>query len=161
MTDTDKYICVIHRLIVPIFHTIIWTIGILACFQLFFNNWKLLSKLANGSIFLGVITVYFVYLLEIVLNFLDTALVNNKYKLKSSVLYLLAWILFNIGSTFWLSLSFVDQSLVPTSDLSTENTLYWIVATAVFLKLTDLLFSKNTKCFIHKTNEYSVISRDV
>ena len=158
---SDNTIKLLHRLIVPILHTIIWTIGILACFQLFFNNWSFLHKLVNGPIFLGIITIYFVYLLEFVLNLMDTALVNNRFKLKSSLLYFVVWFVVNIGLTFWLSLSFINKSLLSASDPSSKNILYWIVATAVSLKLTDLLFSKNTEIFMHSTSECSIISRDV
>lgn len=158
---SDNTIKLLHKLIVPILHTIIWTIGILACFQLFFNNWTFLHKLTNGPIFLGIITIYFVYLLEFVLNLLDTALVNNKYKLKSSLLYLVAWFVVNIGLTFWLSLSFMNKSLLSANDPAAQNILYWIVATAVSLKLTDLLFAKNTEIFMHRTSTCSIISRDV
>lgn len=158
---TEKRIKIIHQGIVPILHTIIWTIGILACFQLFFNNWTLLNTLADGSIFLGVITIYLVYLGEIILNLMDTALVNNKYKLRSSLLYLVAWFIFNIGTTFWLSLTFINKSLIYECDYSAKNILYWIAGAAILLKLTDLLFSKNTESFMHKTSECSIISRDV
>lgn len=158
---SDKRIKIIHQGVVPVLHTIIWAIGILACFQLFFNNWTLLNTLADGPIFLGVITIYFVYLLEIVLNLLDTALVNNKYRLRSSLLYLVAWFVFNIGLTFWLSLSFMNKSLVSTSDHSAKIILYWIVGAAILLKLTDLLFSKNTEFFMHKPGDCSIISREL
>lgn len=130
-------------------------------FPIVFNQWTFLNTLVNGPIFLGVITIYFVYLLEIILNLLDTALIKNKYKIKSSMLYLLAWFVFNIGSTFWLSLSFMNQSLVFANDPSAKGILYWIVTAAVSLKLTDLLFSKNTEVFMYRTSEYSIKSRDV
>lgn len=158
---TEKSIKIIHRGVVPVLHTIIWAIGILACFQLFFNHWTLLNKLANGSIFLGVITIYFVYLMEIVLNLMDTALANYKYKLSSSLLYLVAWFIFNIGTTFWLSLLFMNQSLVTEGDNSAKTILYWIVGAAILLKLTDLLFSKNTEFFLHETSESSITTRDI
>lgn len=158
---TEKGIKIIDRGVVPVLHTIIWAIGILACFQLFFNNWNLLGTLENGPIFLGIITIYFVYLGEIVLNLMDTALVNYRYKLKSTLLYLVAWFIFNIGSTFWLSVTFLNQSLVFECDHSAKVILYWIAFAAILLKLTDLLYSKNTDLFIHKPSEYSIISRDV
>ena len=134
---TEKSIKIIHRGVVPVLHTIIWAIGILACFQLFFNHWTLLNKLANGSIFLGVITIYFVYLME------------------------MAWFIFNIGTTFWLSLLFMNQSLVTEGDNSEKTILYWIVGAAILLKLTDLLFSKNTEFFLHETSESSITTRDI
>lgn len=153
---TDKKINIIHRFVVPIIHTIIWAIGILSCFQLLFDQWSFLKNVNNGSVFLGIITVYFVYLMEIFLTLLDTALIYIENKFKANLLCLLAWFIINIGTTFWLSISFIGQSLTPTA---TNNLLYGIVATAISLKLSEILFAKNQKSFMHEMCKCSIKSR--
>lgn len=155
---TDKNINIIHRFVVPIIHTIIWTIGILSCFQLLFDQWSFLENVPNGHAFLGVITIYFVYLMEMFLALLDTALINKEEKFRANLLCPIAWFIINIGTTFWLSISFIGHSLMPNAS---NNLLYAIVATVILLKLSELLFTKNQESFMHKMCECSIKSRTV
>lgn len=153
---TEKRVNIIHRVVVPIIHTIIWAIGILSCFQLLFKQWSFLENVNNGPVFLGIITIYFVYLMEMFLTLLDTALISPKNKFKASLLCLVAWFVLNIGTTFWLSISFIGQSLSPNA---TNDLLYVISLSAILLKLTELLFAKNQKSFMHEKHEFSIQSR--
>ena len=134
-------ISIMNKYITPLLLTILWGLALYLCI---FELWDstVTSNLINGKAFIGISSVYIVFLFESVIYFFDSAITHLKRQFNVNLVFLLCSIILLITITLFLSYLFIFNN----SDCS--NLLWGIFFCMITQKMLNSFYCNNIELFL-------------
>lgn len=129
----------VHRVLVPILQTLLWSVGLYSCTW----NWNIqLNSNLNSIVFQGVCIVYLIFMIECIISLLDISCVHKYEGFNVKLLYWLMLFIGNVVMTLFLGLLlfiYADNTVIIGKS---------IIGMMCILKLINAWLNNNVQYFI-------------